>query len=40
MTQARADALSSTLHRRVPPRELPGAGRLTYVLRQRFSYTL
>jgi transglutaminase-like putative cysteine protease len=38
MTQARADALPSTPQRRVPHRELPDAGRLTYVLRQRFSY--
>ncbi len=39
MTEARADALPSTPQRRVPHRELPDAGRLTYVLRQRFSYT-
>src|SRR5258708_28895824 len=39
MTEARADALPSTPQRRVPPRDLPDAGRLTYVLRQRFSYT-
>src|SRR3984885_11359802 len=39
MTQARADARPSTPQRRVPPREPAGAGRLTYLLRQRFSYT-
>jgi len=39
MTEARADALPSTPQRRMPHRELPDAGRLTYVLRQRFSYT-
>ena len=39
MTEARADALPLTPHRRVPHREPPDAGRLTYVLRQRFSYT-
>jgi transglutaminase-like putative cysteine protease len=39
MTEARADALPSTPQRRVPHRALPEAGRLTYVLRQRFSYT-
>ncbi len=39
MTEAQARALPSTPQRRVPPRELPDAGRLTYVLRQRFSYT-
>ena len=38
MTEA-AGALPSTPQRRVPPREPPDAGRLTYVLRQRFSYT-
>jgi transglutaminase-like putative cysteine protease len=38
MTEA-AGALRSTPQRRVPPRELPDAGRLTYVLRQHFSYT-
>ena len=38
MTEA-AGALSSTALRRVPPRKLPEAGRLTYVLRQRFTYT-
>jgi hypothetical protein len=38
MTEA-AGALPSTPLRRVPPHELPGAGPLTYVLRQRFSYT-
>jgi len=34
-----AGALPSTPLRRVPPHELPDASRLTYVLRQRFSYT-
>src|ERR1700722_10016320 len=38
MTEA-AGTLPSTPLRRVPPRELPDSGRLTYVLRQRFSYT-
>src|SRR5580658_7616394 len=38
MTEA-AGALSSTPPRRAPHRELLDAGRLTYVLRQRFSYT-
>jgi len=38
MTEA-AGALPSTPLRRVPHRELPDPGRLTYVLRQRFSYT-
>ena len=38
MTEA-AGALPSTPLRRAPHRELPDAGRLTYVLRQRFSYT-
>jgi transglutaminase-like putative cysteine protease len=38
MTEA-AGAMPSTPLRHVPPRELPDAGRLTYVLRQRFSYT-
>jgi transglutaminase-like putative cysteine protease len=39
MTQAWADTLPSTPQRRVPPSGRPDAGRLTYVLRQRFSYT-
>jgi transglutaminase-like putative cysteine protease len=39
MTQARADVLPSTPRRRVPPPGRPDPGRLTYVLRQRFSYT-
>src|SRR3984957_2414054 len=38
MTEA-AGTLPSTPPRHVPLRELPDAGRLTYVLRQRFSYT-
>jgi transglutaminase-like putative cysteine protease len=38
MTEA-AGALPSTPLRRVLPGELPDAGRLTYVLRQRFTYT-
>ena len=38
MTEA-AGALPSTPLRRVPHRDLPDPGRLTYVLRQRFSYT-
>jgi transglutaminase-like putative cysteine protease len=38
MTEA-AGALSPTPLRRVPHRELLDAGRLTYLLRQRFSYT-
>jgi transglutaminase-like putative cysteine protease len=37
MTQA-AGALRSTPRRHSPRRDLPDAGRLTYVLRQRFSY--
>src|SRR5258708_21001202 len=32
-------AVAPQVRRRVPPRDLPDAGRLTYVLRQRFSYT-
>jgi len=38
MTEAACAILSAPL-RRVPRRELPDPGRLTYVLRQRFSYT-
>ena len=38
MTEA-AGTLRSTPLRHVPHRDLPDEGRLTYVLRQRFSYT-
>jgi Bacterial transglutaminase-like N-terminal region len=38
MTEA-GGAFPSTPQPHVPPRELPDAARLTYVLRQRFSYT-